>query len=222
MISHSINDSKYKMKKYCFLYLLYLLPSLLYGQDFEGIIHYEMTYHSKSAEFSVEDLEKGGGKYVKSYIKNGYYKELTKSSFMSYQLFRHDHKAMYFKHGMEDDTLYHESTLAKTSNEFSYELYEGTDSILNVLCDKLVVKDKYGTKTYYYSSHYSLNPDYYKNYTLSNKYEILKIMKSIYLRLVMEFEHFVVDITAKTIERKDLKKDTFELPEYKVMAKSEY
>ena len=74
----------------------------------------------------------------------------------------------------------------------AYEISKKTDTILGYVCDQLAVKDKYGTKTYYYSSELSLNPSYYKNFTSSNKDKIVSLMQAVYLRLDMSFPEISV------------------------------
>jgi hypothetical protein len=72
-------------------------------------------------------------------------------------------------------------------------------------------------KTYYYSSMYSLDPEFCKNYTISKKYEIMKIMKSVYLRLEMEYDSLIVNIKAISIKKTQLENDVFNIPRHKIL-----
>ncbi len=190
-----------------------------FSQDFEGIIKYDVSYIAKKDYVSVDFLEKEMGTKTITYIKNGFYKELTNSRVMGFLRYCHKEDKIYFSDYEGSDTIKYFSCILDEKGKFEYEIFEKTDTILGEICDKLVVKDNYGTKTYYYSSQYSLNPAFYKNYTLSNKYEILKLMKSIYLKLEMEYEPYIVSIEATEIERKKLKRKILKLPKHKVLLK---
>lgn len=202
------------MKKTLTVTLFFVMISFCYSQHFEGIVEYEMHYIPTSDRYTTELMEEAFGKRTKTFFKDGFYKELTDSKFMSYQLFRYDKNKIYYKHTTNDDTLRYISTISTNKSNFKYDLYTKSDTVLTIVCDKLVVRDDYGTKTYYYSSDYSLNPEFYINFTISNKYEIVKLMKSIYLKLEMEYQDFVVEITAKEITRKKLKKKVFKLTKH--------
>ena len=174
-----------------------------------------MTYVPKSYQYTLSFLEKELGKNVTSYFKNGYYKEITNSNFMGFQLFRHEENKIYYKHSLKDDTLWYSSTIAEHNIEFNYEIVENADTILGVSCDKLIYKDSSGTKSYYYSSEYSLDPEYYRNFTYYNKYEVLKLMRAIYLQFEMETALFKLKVTAINIKRKKLKDRIFRIPKHK-------
>ena len=176
-----------------------------------------MNYIPKSDNYTVEFLESELGTNVKTYIKNGYYKEFSESSFMSIQLFRYDENRIYFKHQIQSDTLIYLSTISKEEPPFEYEIYPKSEMVLGILCDKLVITEKDVTKTFYYSAKYSLNSEYYKNFTYSNKNEILKIMKAVYLKLVMEYNPFIVEIVGTRIKREKLSEEVFELPKHSVL-----
>lgn len=205
------------MKIILLITILVFNMTSIFSQDFEGIIEYEINFMPKSTDYSIEFMEKELGKKATTYIKNGFYKELTNSKFMSYQLFRYDKDKIYYKHDISGDTLFFSSTIEKKPYKFEYKIEKKADTVLNIICDRLTYTDNYGTKIYYYSSEYSLNPKYYKNFTINNKYEILKLMKSVYLKLVMEYDFFNIEIIATDIKRKKLENETFKIPEGKVL-----
>ena len=196
-----------------------IISGYSYSQDFEGEIKYELNYISKSSQYTLEIMQNEFGTETTTYIKNGFYKEITDSKFMSYQLFRYVDNRIYFQHKVKSDTLWYSLTISEQKLDFKYEIHEKSDTILNIVCDKLIYQDEYGIKTYYYSSDYSLNPELYKDFTYSNKYEILKLMKSVYLKLVMEYEPFIVEITATDIKRKVLNDKVFDLPKHTILIK---
>lgn len=206
------------MRRILFL-IAFLTSTFLFSQDFEGIVTYKVTYPINNTNLSEQELKAQMGTDVSTYYKNGYYKEDTNSNFMSYQLFRHKDTLVYYKNNIKSDTLFFHRTDAKTDDTFSYDIEKKTDTILGFICDKLSIKDQYGTKTYYYSSELSLDPNYYKNFTVLNKDKIVKLMQAVYLRLEMSYPALSVDIIATDVKRKKLKTSTFNIPQHQVLIK---
>lgn len=204
------------MKKSLLITIALIHSILMYAQDFEGIIVYKTSYQIKDSSYSLESLRSIGGTKTTTYLKNGFYKEISDSKFMSYHLFRYDKKAIFFKHQMDDDTLRVQSIKAKNPGPFRYEVVQNSDTIMGVLCDKLIFWDRNGKKTYYYSKDYSLNPRFYRKFTASHKNKIQKITGAMYLKIKIEFDGFNVIHTAHKIDRQKLPAGTFDLPEYQV------
>ncbi len=206
----STDPQSLKMKLLIY-FALSVFPLLSFCQDFEGIVEYEMTYFSKNAKLKVANLEKEMGTHSHVYYKNGFYKDITNSDYYALNIFRHDKSNIYYQH-KNDDTLRVVSVISKEPIPLEYEIFEDAETILGVVCDKLVIKNKYGTKTYYYSSKYSQDPKFYKNYTISSKAKIAALMKAIYLKLEVESPYYNVTILAKKVIPMKLKKKEFEIP----------
>ncbi|WP_397362520.1 hypothetical protein [Olleya sp. R77988] len=193
--------------------LFNLLASImLYSQEFEGTVTYKMDYTIKSSELDLQELKKLMGTEAKTHFKDGFYLEKTDSDFMSYQLYSPKDTLVYYKNNIKSDTIKYNRVNTKTEEEFTYKIEKNTDTILGYKCDKLIFKDKYGIKTYYYSSELSLDPEDYKFFLVSNKNKIVSLMKAIYLRLEMTFPAFTVDIIATEVKHTQLKKSLFKLP----------
>ncbi|WP_274475704.1 hypothetical protein [Mangrovimonas aestuarii] len=184
------------------------------GQDFEGIIEYKLEYESKTSTISVEDLEKELGTKAITYFKNGNYMETTDSNFMNFQLYRHSDKRIYFKNKTDRDTLRYVSTVSNVKEPFEYTIVKQSDTILGVVCDKLIINDNQGTKIFYYSSKLPLNPKHYENFNLFNKDDIVAIMEAVYLKMELEYPLFNVVMEAKNIDKKKLSSKYFEVPKY--------
>lgn len=182
-------------------------------KQFEGRIKYNMAFTAKTSSIDIETLKKELGTHVDSYYKKGFYKEIANSSWMSYQLYRHDSIALFFKNHVQDSLVMKVSVNDEPIEDFSYSIIENADTILGNICNQLVVTDKHGTKSFYYSSNYPINPEHYKNFTNANKHEIVRLMKAIFLRLTMNYELFTVDIIAAEITPMKLKDEIFALPE---------
>lgn len=194
---------------------LLLLSDPSFAQDFEGYIEYEIAYKVHTPTISIESLEQNFGTKSRTYFKNGFYKEITNSTYYSFQLFRYDKSEIYFTHEV-DDTLRISSIEAKDKNQkFEYEVFENAATVLGINCHKLVVKDGFGTKSYYYSSKYSLDAEFYRGFTSSNKDKILDLMEAVYLKLDMEYPYYTVFIEATKIKREKLNPTCFQIPKSK-------
>jgi len=143
-------------------FVTFLFTITLFSQDFEGVVTYKMSFSNNKTELSIQQLEERMGSDVKTYFKDGYYLEETNSDFMSYQQYSPKDSTIYYKNNIKSDTIFFNKVNKKTDEEFTYKIEKKTDTILDYVCDKLTVKDQYGTKVYYYSSKLSLNPDYYE------------------------------------------------------------
>ena len=183
------------------------------GKDFEGFIKYKMNFTAKVSGVNIEDLEKELGTSVYAHYKEGFYKEISNSSWMSLQLYRHDSAALFFKNHVTDTVFMKVATNDEPIEDFSYAIEENADTILGNVCNKLTVTDKHGTKSFYYSSNYPIDPKHYETFTNANKNQIVKLMKAIYLRLTMSYQLFTVDIEATEIKPMKLEDEMFEIPE---------
>ena len=185
--------------------------------DFEGIITYEYAYFPKTDDYDKAQMTEQFGQHATTYFKNGHYKEISDAVIMSYQLFRNEDSAYYFQNGQGKDTLWKMNVATVDAQEFSYELVENADTISGYQCDALIVKDQYGTKTYYYNKTIATDPKQYANFKGSNKNKIVAIMESLYLKLEMEYDLYSVEVIAKKVDRLALEEYVFSLPEHTVL-----
>jgi len=204
------------MKKIVFIITL-LIAGLSNAQDFEGVVHYKRTFTIIDNRISIDQLEKEFGKKSTVYIKNGYYKSMDETDFMSMQLYRYiDHKIYFFN--KNTDTLYYMPTNIPEKNKYEYHLTKKTDTILGTVCDRLEIKINANlTYIYHFSSKYSLDPKFYKNFTLMNKNEILNKIKSIYLRFTAISNELIYTSEAVKIELKKLDNHIFDIPKHKIL-----
>lgn len=195
---------------------LFLNFTKLACQSFEGIIEYKIEYKNINPGLNAEEIKNTLGEKTMCFIKDGFYLEKTETEFMGFQLFRAQDSAIYYYNSSSDDTLFIQNTAVTQKHSFEYSITQNADTILGYSCDKIEVEDKYGTISYYFNKSLALNPEYYRNYTLNNKHEIMKIMKSVYLRLEMSYPYFDINIIATRITPKKLKNKIFKLPEEKI------
>jgi len=163
-----------------------------------------MRFTPTIPELTEEMLNEQFGSEVTTYIKNGYYKEVTDATFMSYQLYRYPDTSIYYMNTVNDVTLWVVKTNSKPSADFEYE-----------------INDSNGGRTYYYSNELSLNPEYYVHFNYSSKDKITALMKSVYLRLTMTYPGFTVDVIATKIKKKKLNDNEFDYPKDKLLKVAE-
>ncbi len=195
-----------------------MIASLSYAQDFEGVVHYKKSYTAKSTSVSINNLETVFGTQSVVYIKNGFYKTIDDVDVMGMQLFRYTENRLYF-FNKGKDTLFYRSTLDNRLKEkFTYTLKKKTDTILGIVCDQLEIKVSPNiTFVYYFSSKYSLDPSFYKNFTFINKNEILNRMKAVYLRFRVITSEYIYTSEAVDIEKRKLSQSIFDIPKYKIL-----
>ncbi len=184
--------------------------------DFEGIIEYQISYIPKDGQ-SVKTLEKQFGKSATTYIKNGFYKELSNSSFMNYQVYRSADTAVYFTNQNRNDTLTKMNVYESKNEEKVYSFQDHADTILGYECTRLRIEGPRNSYEYYYNKNLSIDPSGYENFGYSDKNKVTKMIESVYLRLRIESPSFVMDICARSIEPKHLDDREFDLPKHTII-----
>ena len=185
------------------------------NKNFEGIIYSETTFTSKIDSISTIDLYGTDHSFDTTFMKDGFYKAISSTDFMETMLWRHSDTTVYFTHSYSPDTLWYNYTNSHPTELIEYEL--------NYRCDKLVVRNNKGqVNSYYFSSELSLDPEFYKNCSNSATNEVQKLIKGVCLKLKMESANGTMISEATKIIKTKLKKNTFDLPEYKVLKELEY
>lgn len=208
--------------------LLVLLVILIssgpaYSQNFEGILYGATTYTSKVDSLSAEDIFGQDFSLDETWIKDGYFKVNSSTDFMSIMLWRSVDTTLYWFTRSTGDTLWYDRTDSHPSHIEDYYFVQDADSVAGYNCDALVILRENGNiLTYYYNPELTLEPEYYRNATNSAKYEILQLIKSPYLRLVIESDYGIIDTRTLKVEQKELPDELFDLPEYKLLKKMEY
>ncbi|MFT6921687.1 MAG: hypothetical protein ACJA1C_000684 [Crocinitomicaceae bacterium] len=192
-------------------------------QNFEGILESKVTYTSKIDSLSATDLFGQSSAKDVTFIKDGFFKVTSSTDFMSMMLWRHLDTTLYYFNKSSGDTLWFDRTNSHPGSIVEHQIIRNADTILNYVCDALVmINDKDKVLTYYYSPELSLNPEFYLNATNSAKYEVMKLIKSVTLRIKIESSYGIVDSEAVKITHKKLDDKLFDLPTHSVLKKSTY
>lgn len=209
------------MKLFKILYFsIFSLNSIyLSAQEFEGIVESKVSYTVKNDNFSVSELENLFGTEYTTYYKTGYYKAISESQFMSYQLYNNSEGRIYYMHNLNDDTLRYQSTIAKNESVYEFEIFENADTVLGKVCKMLVANNQTRVNIYSFSEDYYINPESYKNFTVSNLFIQKLTTKSLNLRTRSIYEDFEAETIVTKITEKKLDKSIFQLPNHKFLKK---
>ncbi|MDD2982925.1 MAG: hypothetical protein PHQ74_06020 [Crocinitomicaceae bacterium] len=192
------------------------------SQDFEGIISYKTTYTSKIDGVSATEIFGQEVAYDTTYFKNGFFLNKSSTDFMNYLLWRSEDKKQYFKNKYSADTIWFDQTDSRPSQIDSFLVQKKAETVGGYDCDLLLVYKNDRLYKYYYNPDFKLDPSYYQQYTNSSKFEIMKIMKSPYLRLHIISPRDEVDMVCTNLEVTKLSDETFAIPKEGNLIKFEY
>ena len=196
-----------------------LISISVYSQDFEGKIEYKLSYYQKDSKAIIDSPEiiKLLGDTSTFITKKGFYKQITNSQYMAFQLYDPKENRLYMKSKIESDTLFYIVTSKIKNTKFEYEIIKNADTILGHVCDKLSVRDSVGKQDYYFANDLKVSPEYFQNFTAFNKNKITDIMKSVFLRVDYYFINFIARMEATVIIETKENNEEFLLPPHKIL-----
>jgi hypothetical protein len=87
------------------------------------------------------------------------------------------------------------------------------ETILGITCDELIIRYEDRTESQYYNSDsISINPSWFKRFTLDRENYIDEKEKSIYLKNKIDYSYFSFTQTATKISRGHIDNKIFEIP----------
>jgi len=207
--------------KILFQLFIFTLPFICFTQNikksFEGIITYKIEVAIiKDTEYNEYYKQKYGDTLVTYISGNGDYKRVYKNSgemgfdFVSYSKRNNELYAKW----KNIDTVYHYSALNNSITNFSIKQSD-TMNILGYQCQSIIVEgvDPIGNQRvktkYYYAKEPYLDASLYKDYNDFYYNKIVAIMKSQYLKMVMDLEDIIVTFEVIEIIPKELKNNVF-------------
>jgi hypothetical protein len=189
---------------------------------FEGKILYKNEYIIKTNKVDSVYLDKIFGKTADLSFKEGNYLELYDGGFMLEQLYnKHDNKT-YVKRN-ESDTLYWFDCGTQGQKMLKFEINPKRENILGIDCDELVTYYDNKTVSFYFNSDtLRINPEWYENFTTSNKNLNTQKMKAVYLKYKIEYADFIATVTATSITRQKIDDKSFSIPKNKILIEDKY
>ena len=193
------------------------------NRSFEGILESNVKYTSKIDSLTTEEIFGQSEETNVTYIKDGFYKVNSSTDFMSMMLWRHSDTTLYYFNKSSGDTLWYDRTNSHPSKIIEYKIIQNADTIVNFICNALVIlDDKDKVLTYYYSPELALDPEFYINAPNSSQYEIKKLIKSVTLGMKIETSYGIMESEVVKLTHKKLEDKLFELPDYSVMREIKY
>ena len=184
---------------------------------FEGKIMYKNEYIIKTNKVDSAYLDKIFGKTADLSFKEGNYLELYDGGFMLEQLYnKHDNKT-YVKRNLSD-TLYWFDCGTPGQKMLKFEINPKRENILGIECDELVTYYANKTVSFYFNSDtLRINPEWYKNFTTSNKNLNTQKMNAVYLKNKIEYADFIATVTATSITWQKIDDKLFSVPKNKIL-----
>lgn len=208
--------------KYCLIQFFILVSMKLIAQPekyFEGVITYESIYESSSDQVDAKALARELGTSTKFYFKEGnYFQTSDDAEEVSMNLRSVKDQRYYFGEKNNDTIRYvNFSTENETLVDQSLD-----DSIVYKIagfdCKKFQLKAKriggsnIMTRDYYYTPQLAINPEWFANTNNTHEYIKFQNIKSLPLKIVIDYGVLKVTLTAIKIEHKKIETKIFELP----------
>ena len=188
---------------------------------FEGTIRYKYTFKADKIPDADKLLMPYFGQGSILYFKEGNYRHEYDGGLMEYDLYNKKNNKFYFKK-RNNDTLFYSDCSTRGDSILNFVHTPKADTIMKIICDRLVIKYKDKTETHYYNSEsISINPEWFKNFKRDDEYLIDKKEKSIFLKSENVFEYFTLIGTAENINVKSVDLDKFKLPPNAILLPSE-
>ncbi|WP_452218352.1 hypothetical protein [Lacinutrix undariae] len=210
------------MKNIIYLTLI-LFTSLTYSQNFEGQVTYKTTMENLFPEMMTDSVfqekvlkpafgEQGFILQNYFYKGNRFMSETSTGLENGFELYSPEKKKVYAWKENSSQAIVKKTNVHPEMDAFvEFVETKETDTILNVLCKKVLLKSKMGTAELWYNSEYlKINPKDYSEFKLDHKNLIFEKYGCLPFRIkAMTFNIEVIEF--KTMKVSDEK---FKLPEF--------
>jgi hypothetical protein len=184
---------------------------------FEGKITFKNDFVIKSNKVDRRKLEEFFGLRTDFFFKEGDFFERYDGGYMLEQLYLKEDNKTYFKKDTSD-TLYWLDAGLPAQKIRRVEINRKKERILGIDCDEMITYYDNKTVSYYFNSDtLRINPDWYKNFTSTNKNINSRKMKAIYLKYKIENADFIATVIATSISHQKLTGDLFIIPEHRFL-----
>ncbi len=203
---------------------IFIFPFICFTQNnkksFEGIITYKIEVSIlKSTEYDEYYKQKYGDTLVTYISKKGDYKRVYKNSGemgFDFVIYSKNTNELYAK-WKNIDTVYHYNASQNNLTNLSIKNAD-TTTIIGYQCQSIIMIgiDTIGNQQvktkYYYSYEPYLDPSLYENYNAFYYNKIVEVIKSQYLKMIMDLEDILVTFEVIEIKPTELKNDVFFIP----------
>jgi hypothetical protein len=191
--------------------LLLLTPLFSCGQKyFEGEIEYKIQTIKTDSSFDLNRIPCTGSNSSKIVYKNGDYISRFDNCFIEYEYFNHTLSQSFYKLNGSDTLLFENcKNPPKSDSIISIKTYNNTDTILNKVCNRLVVQRRRMKMTFLYSPGLKINPDWFRN-SKGEYYDVIYgQMKSVFLKYIIEGEGYISTCIATKVDPKPISSNFF-------------
>ncbi len=193
------------------------------NQNFEGILESKVTYTSKLDGITAQEIFGKSEETDTTYIKDGFIKSNSNNDLISMRLWRYLDTMSYFFYRSSGDTLWFDRTDSYPYEIMESEIIQNADTILNYVCNALIIhNDRNQALTYYYAPELKLDPEYYVNFSNNSKYEIMKLIKSVYLGWKIESVSGIMEGRTIKLTHQKLDDKLFDIPKHKILKENNY
>jgi hypothetical protein len=197
------------------LTLVMIINLYTFGQAqkyFEGKIIYKFSFKADKVPFPDKLLNTVFGYGSTLYFKEGNYRHEYEGGLLEFDLYIKADNKFYQKKRNNDTIFWSDCSIAKDKIQNLLFSSKG-DTILGVICDRLLIQYKDNSEIHYYNSDsIRINPAWFENFKLNDEYLIDRKEKSIYLKNEQSFANFILIESATKISAEAIDVEKFKLP----------
>ena len=198
--------------------ILFLYVSNTSGQAskntelFEGWIMFKHSFVNKTNKYDSLLLSRIAGEVSMHFVKDG--NSLTNiQNGITTSIWYIKDENKYYRQRFNSDTLFWESCVGMPPDVLEITKTANIVEILGIKCDELKIKYANRTTRYYYNSDtLKIDPEWKNNCNSFNEYYVARVLRSIALSTIIEYEDFSIHLTAVAIANEKLNNDVFNLP----------
>ena len=178
---------------------------------YEGKLIYANEFRIKDSTNLAIYLSKMQPSKTVRYFKDGNSFETYNKGQYQTHLYLESESKIYQKK-WSNDTLYMFDCYKKGREIINLSTQKNADTILGFPCDKLELRYKNGSTTYYYNRDViKINPKWYSRLTFINWHEISLILQSLPLKTVIEGDSYSLTSTVTSIIEQKVSDDIFKI-----------
>jgi hypothetical protein len=195
--------------------VMFSVLSEINAQDpiyFEGEITYSINTVRKDSSYDLSNVLTYPADTIKALYKNGDWIHRFHSKLFEYYYFNHVKNREYWKINVYDTLLGRPGEFrggAKEDSLISTQILLNTDTILGLVCNRLILRTYAATLTLIFSPQIRTNPDWYELSKLNYYDVVYRNMKSYYLKMIWETNQFVSTFSAVYLKARPVSVDEF-------------
>lgn len=212
MPSHLLKRSLAAMR--WLLLVFVLVPGITTAQPFEGVVVYQVSYTSKSANVSDAQLVKALGTHQTYSVKGGRYRNDQDGLLQTTQIYDPTTNRLYNKVAMSP-TWFWTGGETETDTVVRSTLRRDSAEVLGIRCHARVFTTWKGTKTVFYAAdgRFPYDVRAYRRHRYGLFYATIQLTRAVPLRIVFDGPELRFEMTAVSIEPRALSDAVFALPE---------